>query len=1021
MYNKKSVFFNNDDVTFCKENILLNVDTIFYNDEFQFHTYGLRLDFLHTRNSFNNDLKKFADNRDFLKFKDKIDTIKNDGVLFFTNNKLITYLQKNIDATDFIKIYNKKQVIKRSRNGDIFKEYNLYKFFLGFDTEYKSNIQYNARLNQIDDLNIEKMNILKNDDEVISYQLSLQISEDLFVNTIIFPYKTGFELNCDEIINYSIDFYMDTLFADYNKHIDKLDITLIAHKNIVDFSKIENFVNLKMLDNKEYKLPKRLAGLSTVRNCFVTGKPLPLGYWDNSRNYKTIGILNLRDSLLLDNPQSLRKLGDSLGFKKLEIGDNIEYMEDLKDNNINAFIMYALQDANIVVNFLYSLYREKLDEDKKVPLTIGGESATYTRDTLKKLYNFNSDTFDKVFRGLDTYRTQRTKKQEYPKDVDFHFNFFSKNYFGGRNQTFTHGHFFGQFYDIDGSKFYPVMASIIPMLDFTNYIYLENGEVTENSFNWNEEEVGYALIDFDYSAVDEKLLTCITLPTKEKNEDYGLLYTRKGTNVFTTLTELKSAFKLGAKITIHTGIKFNLYTVGENKKYPLALLFKDLINKRNQYKKGTPENKFWKLVANSITGKIGQGLKHKRVYSYNIAEMDEIPHSKITSPPFIVEITSLGRTIITEVMNCFILDGWKIINVVTDGFLARSPEDKVITENDINNIVKKYIDDVRFPTLKRWKAALERLGEKNFLEIKHSGTELLSIKTRVMALLNREDESLSQFSATGYITPPEWSNYTKNNTIKAFIDLVINRAERVKIKGKKLVTGRDIREGKGTSAKMVDKSLSFNYDFKSKVVEQIEENDYITYKTKTWETIEEFRKEKRYRERNKDIQIINYRGDINMELLEQLREYNFRGIDKKNEFKELTEKFLIMVAKTKIFAVAGLGQELDYDLLKNLLELKNITLKTDKRAFGKLKLQKNIADNLENLKNKINIQLNLLFETEKIRFYLTGTENNILKYKEVLTTKKAENKKQKKEREEKENEVTILKNELELKDIKYKN
>ena len=433
MYNKKSVFFNNDDISFCKENILFNIGTIFYNDEFQSHSYGLRLDFLHTRNSFNVDLKKIADNRDYLKFKDKIDTIKNDGVLYFTNNKLITYLQKNIDADDFIKIYNKKQVIKRSRNGDIFKEYNLYKFFLGFDTEYKSNIQYNARLNQIDDLNIEKMNILKNDDEVISYQLSLQITEDLFVNTIIFPYKSGFELNQDEIINSSIDFYMDTLFADYNKHIDKLDITLIAHKNIVDFSKIENFVNLKMFVDKEYKLPKRLAGLSTVRNCFVTGKPLPLGYWDNSRNYKTIGILNLRDSLLLDNPQSLRKLGDSLGFKKLEIGDNIEYMEDLKDNNINAFIMYALQDANIVVNFLYSLYKEKLDEDKEVPLTIGGESARYTRDTLKKLYNFNSDAFDKVFRGFDTYRTERSKKQEYPKDIDFHFNLFSKNYYGGRN------------------------------------------------------------------------------------------------------------------------------------------------------------------------------------------------------------------------------------------------------------------------------------------------------------------------------------------------------------------------------------------------------------------------------------------------------------------------------------------------------------------------------------------------------------------------------------------------------------
>ena len=63
MYNKKSVFFNSDDVSFCKENILMNADTIFYNDEFQSHSYALRLDFLHTRNSFNNDLKKFAESK----------------------------------------------------------------------------------------------------------------------------------------------------------------------------------------------------------------------------------------------------------------------------------------------------------------------------------------------------------------------------------------------------------------------------------------------------------------------------------------------------------------------------------------------------------------------------------------------------------------------------------------------------------------------------------------------------------------------------------------------------------------------------------------------------------------------------------------------------------------------------------------------------------------------------------------------------------------------------------------------
>ena len=82
---------------------------------------------------------------------------------------------------------------------------------------------------------------------------------------------------------------------------------------------------------------------------------------------------------------------------------------------------------------------------------------------------------------------------------------------------------------------------------------------------------------------------------------------------------------------------------------------------------------------------------------------------------------------------------------------------------------------------------------------------------------------------------------------------------------------------------MVDKHISFNFDFKSKVIDQIDENNYLTYITTTWETIEDFRAEKRFRERNKDIQIIDIKGDIKMSLLEELRGYNFKRIDNKNE------------------------------------------------------------------------------------------------------------------------------------------
>lgn len=1011
---KKSIFFDYEDDIFCNKYLLLSTDSIYIGWNEGLYLDGVRATFLHTRNDKFTDktLKKLADSNDYLYKKEELEHLYIEKCYYFKNEKAIDYLKK-IDTSKYIKVYNKVKTIKKKNNSESKINYNEYKFFLGFDTEFLSNIQYNARLNQIDELNIERMNLDEKNDKILSYQFSMQITDELFLTTIIFPRETGFEIDFNEVVKKTILDNIDILFSDYRKYLDQLDVTMIGHKNIVDFSKVKKFVSFKV-NGDTVKLPKKLSGLKCVRNCFVTTKPLFITDLTESRHYKKIGNLHLRDSLLLDNPQSLRKLGESLNFKKLEIGEHIEDMENLRATNINAYIMYALQDSNIVVNFLYSLYYNFLDEGKKVPLTIGGEGANYTREFLKKTYNYSNDKFDKIFRGLDTYRNKKAKIQEFSDTLDTCMSTYSKHYYGGRNQTFVHGYLKGQFYDIDGSKFYPVMASIIPILDFTNITYLDKGKVKENTFDWEKEEVGYALIDYEFTCSDN-LIPCITQATKQANEDFGLLYTRKGKNVFTTLTELKSAFRLGCKITIKTGIKFE--ELEEEKKYPFELLFKELTKERNKYKKGSAENKFWKLVMNSITGKIGQGLKHKKVYSYTTTEMEEISTSKITSAPYIVEITSLGRTIITECMNIFIIEGYTVINVVTDGFLVQSPNNKIIDDVEINSIIKKYIGDNRFPSLRKWSEALKRLGEKNFLEIKHSGTELLSIKTRVTALLNHVDESMSQFSATGYVIPSEWNVLSKNEQIKEFISTVINRTGKINVKGKKLVTGKDIRLDKGTSAKMVDKHLSFNYDFKCKVVKQKNINGYIYYVTNAWEDIEEFRKEKRFRESNNNIQIINVEGDIKMELLQELKDYKFRNIDKNNEFKDVTEKFMIMIAKTKIFAVAGADKELDYDLTKQILALKDIDLRIDKRAFSKLKLQKNIAENLDNLKFKMQIQLTKLFDEEKIRFYLAGKENNNIKYAQALNIAKEETKENRKKKAEK---VEIFKAEEELKEIKFK-
>lgn len=106
----------------------------------------------------------------------------------------------------------------------------------------------------------------------------------------------------------------------------------------------------------------------------------------------------------------------------------------------------------------------------------------------------------------------------------------------------------------------------------------------------------------------------------------------------------------------------------------------------------------------------------------------------------------------------------------------------------------------------------------------------------------------------------------------------------------------------------------------------------------------------------------------NIEILERLRGYDFfKGIDYTNEFEDRLEKFIIFAGRTRKFQLEN-GNELNYTIVKKMLNKKNILIKIDETSFYKYKLDEYAKVNVDSIKWRILDDLNIIFKDENIKF-----------------------------------------------------
>ena len=100
-----------------------------------------------------------------------------------------------------------------------------------------------------------------------------------------------------------------------------------------------------------------------------------------------------------------------------------------------------------------------------------------------------------------------------------------------------------------------------------------------------------------------------SLPIVAQN-DYGLVYPLEG-EAYATASEIAVARRQGAEIKILDGI---IVPWREDSCRPFMLVIDELQRRREQHPKGSLQNEMFKQLANSIYGKLGQGIKgHQRL------------------------------------------------------------------------------------------------------------------------------------------------------------------------------------------------------------------------------------------------------------------------------------------------------------------------------------------------------------------------------------------------------------------------
>ena len=469
--------------------------------------------------------------------------------------------------------------------------------------------------------------------------------------------------------------------------------------------------------------------------------------------------VSLVDTLLLvpGSAKSLSAVGDLYEFSKLDPGSKevvrsdgnteripyIERMDLLLADNLELYERYAIRDAEISARHTHEVWRfanEELSLNlSSPPITLGALAAR----NLVQSWSARGIDIDAVLDGrveriklFDANRRRRVTVYE-----RWHSHRFTINeklaelcFHGGRNECFSYGPTIDTkveatppFREFDLISAYAVAMASIRMPDWKGMY--DSTDVAQ----FGAGLLGIARVSFRFPTGTRFPSLPVVAP-----DDYGLVYPLEG-EAYATANEIAVARHQGAEIEILDGVIVPWRDDGPR---PFMLEIDELQRRRNQHPKGSLSNEMFKQLANSIYGKLGQGIKGTSVYDTRTDGRSTIGRCEITNAFLAGYVSGSIRALISELI-AGIPSNRAVVSVTTDAFITNAE----IGEISMGGPVATSLSGIK----------QNLMGDTALLETKFEARQLLPWRTRGVSTLIASDGAKPKLARGGMREPGSMS------------------------------------------------------------------------------------------------------------------------------------------------------------------------------------------------------------------------------------------------------------------------